>query len=644
MSYLHDAALQYADLGYSVFPCANAENPAPLTPHGFHDATTDLDQISAWWTERPDACIGLATEGLLAVDIDNPDNRWLADDPERAHSLAAAPTSITPGGGRHHVFRRAAGKSWKCSVGKLAANVDTRTDGGYIVVPPSVRPDGAYRWVDGCELDVPLDQLPEPPPWLVRELDALASGPRLAASPTVLAHVGPGPPVANEIPSGQRNATLARLAGTMRRVGMSQAEISAALNQANIDRCQPALPLDEIRRIAASVSRYEPDQIATAVAEDHYGQLGFDRPAFSFQALTSAELDAGDFALEYLIDGLLVKGQPGVIAGPKKSLKTNLSVDLTLSLATGNPFLARFPVARPIRVGMMSGESGAATMQETARRIAASKGKLLHQCENAFWSFDVPQLGNFLHTQALKEFIEKHGLEVLILDPTYLMMMSVKDDAGNLFVVGSLLKTLGDLAQQTGCTPILCHHLKKGVADPYEPAELENIAWAGFQEYVRQWFLLNRRVRYDPDRGGHHELWFSVGGSAGHSGLWGLNVDEGTRQRAGGRYWEVSLTSATDAYEERNEASEAKKQKQMERRGDKHRQAVMQALKRFPAGETSRVLRESAGVSGKVIQQQLDLLLEEGIVVSCEVKKHTRTEPAFRLAGDGGTGGTCWDK
>src|SRR5262245_12242528 len=113
---LFEAALRYADLGYPVFPCANAENPAPLTQHGFHDAGTDLDQIAAWWTRWPDACIGIPTTGLLVVDVDKPDNPWLADDPDRAHSLAAAPTSKTPGGGRHHVFRRPAGKDWKCSV------------------------------------------------------------------------------------------------------------------------------------------------------------------------------------------------------------------------------------------------------------------------------------------------------------------------------------------------------------------------------------------------------------------------------------------------------------------------------------------------------------------------------------------------
>jgi hypothetical protein len=53
---------------------------------------------------------------------------------------------------------------------------------------------------------------------------------------------------------------------------MSQAEIAAAINQANRNRCVPSLPQAEVDRIAASIARYEPDQIATAVAEGHWAQ------------------------------------------------------------------------------------------------------------------------------------------------------------------------------------------------------------------------------------------------------------------------------------------------------------------------------------------------------------------------------------
>lgn len=632
MSALLEAALRYAELGYPLFPCARALQPVPLTPHGFKNATTDPAQIERWWTEHPEACLGLATAGLLVVDIDGPDNPWLTDAPEQALDLAVGPLSLTPGGGRHHLFRRPPGKAWTCTVGRLAPRVDIRTDGGYIVLPPSQRPDGDYRWLEGCELDRPADQLPEPPPWLTEQLDFLVS----SSTPGVCRATGPDE--SNRIPSGQRNATLARLAGTMRRVGMSPSEINAALLQVNADRCQPPLPAPEVNRIVTSITRYEPDQIAVALAEGHADQLA----QLEFASLTSRELASGKFDLEYLIDGLLVRGQPGILAGPKKTLKTNLSIDLALSLALGEPFLQRFPVASPTRVGLMSGESGAATIQETARRIAASKNVPLEECANAFWCFQVPQLGDALHTDALRRFIDRHQLEVLILDPTYLMMLNLGDDAGNLFVVGKLLKSLGDLAQATNCTPLLCHHLKKSLAEPYEPAELENIAWAGFQEFVRQWLLLNRRVRYDPDRGGHHELWLSVGGSAGHSGLWGLNIDEGTRQDAGGRHWDVTVVSARDAYDERVEGEDqvtsTRKQRLQEVRLGRQKEAVLKALQLRPEGDTTRVIRELAGIAASAIQTILDDLVEEGSVTRCTVLKNKRNEPAYRLANAGAPG------
>jgi hypothetical protein len=267
------AALRYAGHGYRVFPCAPG-GKAPLTERGFHDASTDAAQIERWWSQHPRANIGIATEGLLVIDIDGANNPWPSD-PDRAADLAnAGAIAVTPRGGRHYIFRRPEdkGKSWKCSAGKLAPGVDVRTDGGYIVVAPSATESGIYQWVDGLELDDPLDRLPEPPAWLVAVLDALGSPERNgAANRGPLA--APAGQDANPIPEGQRNATLARLAGAMRRVGMSQAEIAAALHQTNTDRCSPPLSPREVERIATSIARYEPDQVAVALAENHYIQM-----------------------------------------------------------------------------------------------------------------------------------------------------------------------------------------------------------------------------------------------------------------------------------------------------------------------------------------------------------------------------------
>ena len=58
-----DAALRYAARGWPVFPC---RGKIPLTPHGFHDASTDAATIEAWWRENPDALISVATGASAA--------------------------------------------------------------------------------------------------------------------------------------------------------------------------------------------------------------------------------------------------------------------------------------------------------------------------------------------------------------------------------------------------------------------------------------------------------------------------------------------------------------------------------------------------------------------------------------------------
>ena len=62
----------------------------------------------------------------------------------------------------------------------------------------------------------------------------------------------------DSIPNGERNTTLAKIGGAMRRQGATQESITAALLSENNSRCDPPLPDAEVESIAASVSRYEP--------------------------------------------------------------------------------------------------------------------------------------------------------------------------------------------------------------------------------------------------------------------------------------------------------------------------------------------------------------------------------------------------
>lgn len=259
---LRDAALRYADLGYQIFPLVPGKKH-PLTAHGLLDATDDENQIEEWWAQTPTANVGLRTDGLLVLDVDGPENAFLfdgsADAAARIESLSDAPMQRTPRGGFHFLFRQPAGRSWRNTYGALAHHVDTRTNGGYIVVAPSRLEVGrVYTWVEAHRLEDPPAALPEPPAWLTAALDGLG-----VAGPAV------SPPAGEEtekIPEGRRNSTLASFAGHMRRVGLSPGEFARTLLEMNRRRCVPPLQEEEVLKIAQSVGRYEPDQMASALA------------------------------------------------------------------------------------------------------------------------------------------------------------------------------------------------------------------------------------------------------------------------------------------------------------------------------------------------------------------------------------------
>lgn len=262
---LVNAALYYAELGYRVFPLVPG-GKTPITPNGCLDATTDPDQIEAWWASRPDANVGISTDGMLIVDRDGANNPWPAE-PEQIMSLSWGAVSLTPSGGSHHLYKQPGGRDMRNTASRLAHKVDTRANGGYIVAPPSIVNGVAYEWAETLALEVPLDRLPEPPAWLMDALDAAEA---LATRPAGLR--GVERQVGNAIPAGQRNDALARLAGGMRRMGLTVQEIGAALEQVNAARCNPPLPPDEVQRIAQSIGRYDADQITVATVEGHWAQ------------------------------------------------------------------------------------------------------------------------------------------------------------------------------------------------------------------------------------------------------------------------------------------------------------------------------------------------------------------------------------
>jgi hypothetical protein len=350
----------------------------------------------------------------------------------------------------------------------------------------------------------------------------------------------------------------------------------------------------------------------------------------TYPVITAADLATTLYDVEFFIDGLVPVGQPQGRFGAKKALKTTLACAEGFSIATGLSFLNYFRVNRTARVGFFSGESGMGTIQETMLRIARSFDTDLAQVDMVF-SDRLPMLGDLRHMDALEKYILDNGIELLYVDPAYLAMLTAGNE-GSLFAMGALLRSLSELCQRVKCTPILLHHMRKSVVDPYSPGDLDDASWSGFAEFCRSWMLINRREKYLPGSG-CHRLWLSVGGSIGHGGLWGLNIEEGQYTGPGSRIWQVEVVKAEDVRDEVAESAAAAREEKQNDKLAQSKRAFVRALAKHPGGETVKAIRDAAGLSGTIATMTLAALIEEGAVVACDVSKPNRKAPyeGYRL-------------
>ncbi len=347
-----------------------------------------------------------------------------------------------------------------------------------------------------------------------------------------------------------------------------------------------------------------------------------------FEFLSGTDLNRDEHATRYLIPGILAAGQPGGIFGSFMTLKTSLAADLLISLASGTPFLGRFPVAESGRVILMSGESGVPALASIMRRICAERGLSLAKLDNLLVSPEVPRLDRPVDLLALRELIDEEKPICLVIDPAYLAVEN--GNIRNLFAMGALLRPLAELCEATGCAILLVHHAKRS-QHAGTPPTLDDIAWSGFAEFSAQWLLVGRRRAYTPGTG-HHELWLSAGGRAGHHGLWALDVDEGASpalsddgllvSRGDTRVWKTALRPVAWAEAQSDEqfvaATEDRRLRRRAMQFDRQCQRVLEYLAAFPDGQKARRIRDVLGLSGDRLTRILDTLVARGTVAKSD--------------------------
>jgi len=136
MNEILKTALELSSRKISVMPVGS--NKIPLIKwQEFQTRLATEEELKEWWTKYPNAQLGIITgrlSNLTVVDIEKGGD--FSKLPETAISL-------TGGGGRHYYYRYHDGYTNKTRIAPLT---DIRSEGGYVIAPPSKSDKGKYEW------------------------------------------------------------------------------------------------------------------------------------------------------------------------------------------------------------------------------------------------------------------------------------------------------------------------------------------------------------------------------------------------------------------------------------------------------------------------------------------------------------------
>ena len=243
-----NSALHYASMGWKVFPLAQGSKVPREGSKGVHDATTDEQQINEWWSTEPSANIGIATgqeSNLIVIDVDGDPGmqsmRQVVPQLPKEHTRVIK----TPNG--YHLYYLY-NPSFHTGAGFMTG-LDVRSDGGYVVAPPSLVNDTQYyvrpdRYVDPIAIDVAPDV------FLARYRNGATPEPE-TEHPTWVSDL-----LANGVEEGQRDQRAASLAGYFHSKGLPDDVIETIMTPF-ADNCTPPFDMRNLRKVIQSVSRYE---------------------------------------------------------------------------------------------------------------------------------------------------------------------------------------------------------------------------------------------------------------------------------------------------------------------------------------------------------------------------------------------------
>lgn len=253
-----------------------------------------------------------------------------------------------------------------------------------------------------------------------------------------------------KVTKGSRNTELTRLAGVWRRVGVPTEGIEAGLIVENPKLCDPPLDATELRSIARSIGKKDPEPRQAPPPELH--------------SVSFTEYVRGYEPAEYVIDGLIQRERVYSITALTGHGKTAIATTLALHLACAHR-CGELEVATGAKVLLLSGENDhdqQCRAMATAQHLGLDPGERMRVIAGSY------PIAAAL--EVIRQDAENHGPYGLILADTSIAFFGGDDENDNpqLRAHAASFRELTRLPGRPA-VGVLCHPTKNAARDNLIP-------------------------------------------------------------------------------------------------------------------------------------------------------------------------------
>jgi RecA-family ATPase len=477
------AALDWAAKGFAVFPCRPL-GKEPLGGNGHKDATTDPETIKAWWTETPDANIGVspAHSGHFVIDVDPPRGEETLAALELEHGFLPTTFAVrTPRGGAHIWYRGRCPSSVGTEKTGLGPKLDTRGYGGYVLLSPSRVVDEA-KGINGSYEIAAEGEIADGPEWIAqviarkRDEHRAAAGTKLdfpgnveRARDLLRRYVAQND-VAIEGQGGDDRTY--RLSCEVLNLGLSNARAVELIDKEWNAHCVPPWQIEELEVKVSNASEYAQNESgawAVAPGSETFADFAASQPDDASCKTFGDLLSRTVAPVEEIIPGLIEKRIVTFLSGPGGTNKSRLAIQWGLSAHAGLAVFGR-DVQRChfVYVSYEDDEDEVARRsQKISRRLSLSDAEVADALYLDKMGKDAPfaivhEDGTFEERPFAKELRDQLGAiaghKLVAVDSCYNFLRFIRSAKIDEGAVNGAIGTLQRFCLECDCTVIMLWH------------------------------------------------------------------------------------------------------------------------------------------------------------------------------------------